>query len=153
MIHTTGLTDKTTIPPKDKTMNTSEIERRRSDDTVAAPRVVCVSTELIAEGGPAHLGDSEATLAADLPPPLDALVAPAPRRLAQVVHHRLQEVHEEHCPVRPAPMTDDDHHHHMASHGSTVWSTDTTRPAQKQERQKKHGTPGTAERKGGAKSY
>lgn len=44
-----------------------------------------------------YLCDAEATLTADLPPPLDTLVAPAPRRLAQVVDHRLQQVHEEHC--------------------------------------------------------
>lgn len=49
-----------------------------------------------------YLGYPEAPLAADLPATLDALVAPPPGRLAQVVHHRLQQVHEEHCPEQPA---------------------------------------------------
>lgn len=51
-----------------------------------------------------YLSDSEAPLAADLPATLDALVAPPPGRLAQVVHHRLQQVHEEHCPENSRPV-------------------------------------------------
>lgn len=47
-------------------------------------------------GGGGYLGDPDTPLAADLPPSLDALITPPPGRLAQVVHHRLQQVHEKH---------------------------------------------------------